>query len=46
MKKHYLSAALAFTAFMGFAADAGTDPVLMTVDGHKIHVSEFEYLYN
>ena len=46
MKKHFLTAALALTAFVGFAADAGSDPVLMTVDGNKIHVSEFEYLYN
>lgn len=39
---------------LGFAAicvaaavhAAGNDPVLMTVDGKDVHVSEFEYLYN
>lgn len=45
MKKHLLTAAAAMTAILGsYAADA--DPILMTVDGHPIRVSEFEYLYN
>lgn len=45
MKNHVLTAVLAMAACCSsFAAD--NDPVLMTVDGHDIHVSEFQYLYN
>lgn len=46
MKKHILTAALALIAATGTAGAADSDPVLMTVDGHDIRVSEFEYLYN
>ena len=31
---------------MASAAGAGNDPVLLTVDGHDIPLSEFKYLYN
>lgn len=45
MKKHLLTAACLAAAFIGaYAAD--NDPVLMTVDGNDIRVSEFEYLFN
>lgn len=45
MKTHLLAAALVATSFAyGFAADS--DPVLMTVDGRNVRVSEFEYLFN
>lgn len=45
MKKHFLAAALGLAATVSvFAGDS--DPVLMTVDGKPVHVSEFEYLYN
>lgn len=45
MKKHLFVAFVAASSF--FAAGAqNADDVLMTVDGKKIHVSEFEYLYN
>jgi len=44
MKRQILSlAAISITAAI-YAADS--DPILMTVDGKDIHVSEFEYLYN
>lgn len=46
MKKHLLTASLAFVAATGIGAAADSDPILMTVDGHDIRVSEFEYLYN
>lgn len=46
MKKHLLTAAFALAAACGPMAAADADPVLMTVDGHDIRVSEFEYLYN
>lgn len=45
MKKHILTAAVALAAAFGAGA-TDSDPVLMTVDGHDIRVSEFEYLYN
>ncbi len=45
MKRHLLTAAFAMAAAFGAVA-ADTDPVLMTIDGHNIRVSEFEYLYN
>lgn len=45
MKKYLLTAAAALGAVIGsYAAD--NDPVLMTIAGHDVHVSEFEYLYN
>lgn len=45
MKKHLLAAFIAAAAVLpALAKDA--DPVLMTVDGHDVRVSEFEYLYN
>ncbi len=45
VKKHLFAAALTAATFLGAAA-ADKDPVLMTVDGRDVHVSEFEYLYN
>lgn len=45
MKKHFL-AALALGCAVAAAAANSDDPVLMTVDGHDIRVSEFNYLYN
>ncbi|MDE6158035.1 MAG: peptidylprolyl isomerase, partial [Muribaculaceae bacterium] len=45
MKKHLLAAVMAAVAVLpALAKDA--DPVLLTVDGHDVRVSEFEYLYN
>ena len=44
IRKYILSFAALIGATVAYAADA--DPVLMTVDGHDVHVSEFEYLYN
>ena len=45
MKTHLLAAFIAAAAVLpALAKDA--DPVLMTVDGHDVRVSEFEYLYN
>lgn len=44
MKRKILSlAAISIAAAMHAASN---DPVLMTVDGKDVHVSEFEYLYN
>lgn len=45
MKKHLFAAAL-LLAIMPSVKGADSDPVLMTVDGHDVRVSEFEYLYN
>ncbi len=45
MKKYLFTAALALALASGVHA-ADNDPVLMTVDGHPVRVSEFEYLYN
>lgn len=48
MRKLFLPAFLAVAAVCApqlSAADAAADPVLMTVDGHDVHVSEFVYLY-
>lgn len=48
MRKLFLPAFLAVAAICSpqlSAADATDDPVLMTVDGHDVHVSEFVYLY-
>lgn len=45
MKKHFLAASLlCASVFMIFAK--GKDPVLMTVAGKDVPLSEFEYLYN
>jgi peptidyl-prolyl cis-trans isomerase SurA len=46
MKKHFVTAAVIAAAITAFAAAKGDDPVLMTVNGHDVHVSEFNYLYN
>lgn len=47
MKKLLVSAgAIALAAFAYAATNADKDPVLMTVNGKKIHKSEFEYLYH
>lgn len=46
MKKYIFATALAISAVTLPAAAKNSDPVLMTVDGRDIHVSEFEYLYN
>jgi peptidyl-prolyl cis-trans isomerase SurA len=46
MKKHFVSAAVVAAAITAFAATSGSDPVLMTVNGRDVHVSEFNYLYN
>ncbi|MDE5631803.1 MAG: hypothetical protein K2I54_03205, partial [Muribaculaceae bacterium] len=44
MKRKILSlAAISIATALYAGAD---DPVLMTVDGKDVHVSEFEYLYN
>lgn len=40
------SGAIALAAFAYAATTAITDPVLMTVNGKKVHKSEFEYLYH
>ncbi len=45
MKKHIMTAAIVLAACFG-TSGADTDPVLLSVDGHDIRVSEFEYLYN
>lgn len=48
MRKLFLPAFLAVAAICSTqlsAADVADDPVLMTVDGHDVHVSEFVYLY-
>lgn len=44
MKKTFMAAAVIATAAIAFAKD--TDPVLMTVAGREVKLSEFEYLYN
>lgn len=46
MKKQVLAVAIAGMGLMASAAGAGNDPVLLTVDGHDIPLSEFKYLYN
>lgn len=47
MKKILLSvAAMSAAAGILTAANTDSDPVLMTVDGRDVKVSEFEYLYN
>jgi len=44
MKKTFMAAAIIGTAALAFAKDS--DPVLMTVAGRDVKLSEFEYLYN
>ena len=44
MKKTFVAAALLGTAAASLAKDS--DPVLMTVAGTDVRLSEFEYLYN
>ncbi len=45
-KKHLMLAALAVAAFATVAAKkSGDDPVVMTVNGHDVPLSEFQYLY-
>ncbi|MCM1452194.1 MAG: peptidylprolyl isomerase [Clostridium sp.] len=44
MKKTFLAAAIIASAAIALAKDA--DPVLMTVAGRDVYLSEFEYLYN
>lgn len=47
MKKIFLSLIVAALALPSvYAKDNGTDPVLFTVDGKEVPMSEFEYLYN
>ena len=46
MKRHIFAAAVAALAGISANAASSSDPVLMTVDGHDVPVSEFEYLYN
>lgn len=49
MRKLFLPAFLAAAALCSVqlrAAEPADDPVLLTVDGHDVHVSEFVYLYN
>ena len=46
MKKLLISAGALALAAIAYAATAGNDPVLMTVNGKKVHKSEFEYLYH
>ena len=47
MKRIFIAASLFLYAFSAVSAK-GTpkDPVLMTIDGKPVHVSEFQYLYN
>ena len=47
MNKRFLTGAVALLALTSvFAKQDGSDPVLLTVDGQKVPLSEFEYLYN
>ncbi len=47
MKKHLLSVAAALACITAvFAARPAADPVLMTVAGKDVPLSEFQYLYN
>lgn len=47
MKKLLISTgAIALGAIAFAATEAANDPVLMTVNGKKVHKSEFEYLYH
>ena len=44
MKKYTIAAIALALGSAAFAADS--DPVLMSIDGHDVRLSEFEYLYN
>ncbi len=44
MKKQTIAVIALALGSAAFAAD--TDPVLMSIDGHDVRLSEFEYLYN
>lgn len=46
MKKILLSAGVLALALCALAGAKDQDPVLMTVNGKPVHVSEFEYLYH
>ncbi|MDE6266047.1 MAG: peptidylprolyl isomerase [Muribaculaceae bacterium] len=46
MKKQFLSLAMAAVALVPVFAKNNADPVLFTVDGKDVPLSEFEYLYN
>ena len=44
--KHLLLSALTAATLLPLSAKAPKDPVLMTVDGVPVTLSEFEYLYH
>jgi len=46
MKKTLIPGMIALAAVLTLAAKAPKDPVLMTVDGQPVTLSEFEYLYH
>lgn len=46
MNKRLLSVAVIAAAIMSSATAKNDDPVLMTINGKKVPLSEFEYLYN
>lgn len=46
MKKYFVTAVIGAAAALAFAGETSDNPVLMTVDGNDIRVSEFNYLYN
>lgn len=46
MKKYLIAASLFAAALVATAANKKNDPVLMTIDGQEVRLSEFEYLYN
>lgn len=46
MKKFLIPGLVALAAALTLAAKAPKDPVLMTVDGRPVTLSEFEYLYH
>lgn len=47
MKKGLLTLAVAFASMLSVSAKSGADDsVILTIDGQKTYLSEFEYLYN
>ncbi|MDE7427129.1 MAG: peptidylprolyl isomerase [Muribaculaceae bacterium] len=46
MKKTFVSASVIGATLLAVGASKNVDPILMTVDGTDVTVSEFEYLYN